>query len=193
MESLSVGRCTVRKLEIIGVLAALLAAMLVLFSMAWGDEVPPLIDAAKKHDFKQLQELLEKEGDVNANSGGTALMWASYEGQLDMVRLLLEKGADINFKGNNGGTALMYACVKGDPEIVKLLLENGADVDAKDGSLMTALMWASYEGRPDVLRMLLEKGADINPKNQKGFTALGLASEKSHLKVAELLREQGAK
>ncbi|MGO9121088.1 MAG: ankyrin repeat domain-containing protein [Desulfomonilaceae bacterium] len=122
----SVGKCAVDKLKITRVLRGLLTAVMVFCSLAWGDEVPPLIDAAKKHDFKQLEHLLEKGDDVNANSGGTALMWASYEGQLDMVRLLLGRGADINAKNQKGFTALELASQKGHMKIAELLREHGA-------------------------------------------------------------------
>ena len=67
--------------------------------------------------------------------GSTALMYATHRGDIDIVRLLLERGADPNKQTKDGWTPLMYATEKGNIDIVRLLLENGADPTkrTKDG------------------------------------------------------------
>jgi len=55
------------------------------------------------------------------------------------VKLLLEKGANIEAKDNDGDTALINAAIKGETEMVKLLLEKGANIEAKDNKGETAL------------------------------------------------------
>jgi len=56
----------------------------------------------------------------------TPLQWASYNGALEVVRLLLEQGADVEAKDEDGKTALQQAGDRGHDEIVKLLREHGA-------------------------------------------------------------------
>jgi ankyrin repeat protein len=65
----------------------------------------------------------------------TALMLATAEGHLEVAKLLLEYGADVNTQNRNGWTALMLATRDGRPEIVTMLLEHGADMNIqyKDG------------------------------------------------------------
>ena len=63
-----------------------------------------------------------------------------------LLKLLLEKGADVNAQGGEYGNALQAASYKGHSEIVKLLLEKGADVNAQGGEYGNALQAASYKG-----------------------------------------------
>ena len=77
-----------------------------------------------------------------------------------MVRLLVEKGADVNAINYEGETALMIAVDAGDnPEVVKLLLEKGADVNARTKEGETALMIASKRLRLDAIKLLKAHGA----------------------------------
>jgi ankyrin repeat protein len=85
------------------------------------------------------------------------------------VRLLIEKGANIEAKASNGWTALRWASSNGHEAVVKLLLEKGADVE-----------------------LLLEKGADVDAKDRAGKTALQRAAENGHEAVVKLLVEKGA-
>lgn len=66
-------------------------------------------------------------------AGQTALMLAVSHGRQEMVRALLECGADVNVQDDEGSTALMCACEHGRAEIVKLLLEQpGCDISIVD-------------------------------------------------------------
>ena len=69
-------------------------------------------------------------------------MIASLRGQTEVVKMLLEKGADVNAKNTKGWTALMIASLRGQTEVVKNLLEKGADVNAKDEDGKSALKHA---------------------------------------------------
>ena len=61
----------------------------------------------------------------------SALMIASHDGHTEVVKLLLDKGAQVNMQGKDGGSALMIASQNGHTEVVKLLLDKGAQVDAE--------------------------------------------------------------
>jgi len=85
--------------------------------------------------------------DVNMSTpydGMTALMFASYSNydQREIVRMLIERGADVNIKNSKGMTALMIASRGGRTEIVRMLIERGADVNIKNSNGKTALMLA---------------------------------------------------
>jgi uncharacterized protein len=116
----------------------------------------PLIAAARKGDMKQIQDLLGKGADVNAQNkwGLTPLMAAAHGGHIVAGKLLLEKGADINAMQHGGWTALMVAAVKGHVDVVNLLLGKGADVNARTESRMTALILARSNGRSQVVQLL---------------------------------------
>ena len=124
--------------------------------------------------------------------GMTALMWASHCGHEAVVRLLLEKGADINAKDPFGGTALKEAADEGRKTLVRLLLEKGADINAIAGFGEPALITAAGLGLENIVWLLLEKGADINAKDRNEITALMLAVIYGEEAVIRLLLEKGA-
>jgi len=101
------------------------------------------------------------EFDINScdKDGDTALMWASMYGHIEVVKLLLEAGADVNAKTIDGDTALKWASDYGHTEIVKLLLEAGADVNAKDKWGNTALVKAIDSGYIKIVKLLKQYGA----------------------------------
>ncbi len=87
----------------------------------------------------------------------------------EIMRLLLAKGADVNFLGRDGETALMEA---NSAEKVQLLVARGAQVNTRDKEGRTALMFAVDRGDVEVVEALLQAGADASVANQKGATAL---------------------
>ena len=77
------------------------------------------------------------------------------------VRLLLEKGAEVNARHESGYTALMYAAASesNDPELIRALLASGADLNVKANDGETALKLAGRKGRTAVVRLLEKAGA----------------------------------
>lgn len=135
-----------------------------------------------------MRALLEKGAHVNKGKiGKTALMCAAQNGHTDIVRLLIEKGADVNTVAAGTGTALMDAAGNGHADIVRILLEKGANVNVNVGG--TALMFAAREGNADIVRALLKKGADLNAMDSVGYTALSLAEARGHADVVRVLKE----
>ena len=114
----------------------------------------------------KVKLLVEQGADINARikefGDGTALMFTSTEGHLEIVKYLISKGADINAKITVGGqhkglTALMFASMYGHLEVVKYLVSKGADVNAKSDSGMTALNVAKTNAIKEVLRNARDK------------------------------------
>ena len=87
-----------------------------------------LFDAARTGDLNAAKDALGKGADANAknNMGWSALMWAAYHGQNEMVELLIANKVDVNARNLNGGTALGAASVYKNMEVIALLRQHGA-------------------------------------------------------------------
>ncbi len=125
---------------------------------------------------------IQKNINFKGMGGMNFLMWASREGDLDIVKLLLDKGANIDDKDTlSGSTSLMFACDNGKFDIVKLLLERGANVNLINNNENTALHNAcEYNPYPYpythwitlmnnkllIIKELLNYGADPNITNR---------------------------
>ena len=121
----------------------------------------------------------------------TPLMVASEMGHVEIVRVLLARGANANARDHNMWTPLHWASQERRLEVVQLLLEHGVDANARDQNKQTPL-YLALEGRLEVARLLLERGADANALDHSGQTALHIASREGHLENAQLLLEQRA-
>ncbi|RYP58916.1 hypothetical protein DL769_008749 [Monosporascus sp. CRB-8-3] len=125
----------------------------------------------------------------------TDLMVASYYGHRAVVKLLLEKGAEIEAKDTEyRRTPLWWATEKGYEAVVKLLVENGADVESKESKDGRTPLWQATEyGYEAIVKLLLKYGADVETKDSMdGLTPLSLASEQGHEAIVRLLLEKGA-
>ena len=133
--------------------------------------------------------------DVHATEpdGATALMWATYKVEHELVDALLEAGADADVTNMYGSSPLAEAVKLDDAELVRTLLEAGADPDSPNLDNQTALMLASYIGNLDIARMLIDAGANVNAiESFRGQTALMWAAAENNPDVAELLVAEGA-
>ncbi|XP_069815422.1 ankyrin repeat and MYND domain-containing protein 2 isoform X2 [Dendropsophus ebraccatus] len=85
----------------------------------------------------------------------TPLMHATYKGKVDMCKLLLQHGADVNCNEHEHGyTALMFACLSGKKEIVWMMLEAGADTDVVNSVGRTAAQMAAFVGQHDCVTVI---------------------------------------
>ena len=96
---------------------------------------------------------------------------------LDVARLFIEKGADVNIKNFWKKTPLYRAVEEGNVNKANLLLDNGGDVDDVDGALVSLLMKAVCLNYNEMAYMLLEKGADVNAKDSYNRRALSFVSD----------------
>ncbi|KAN0127453.1 Ankyrin repeat-containing domain protein, partial [Lactarius tabidus] len=117
---------------------------------------------------------------------------ASQNGQLYIVRSLLDRGYDVNDRNTRRETALDVASRFGELEVARLLIERGADVDARDRDGWTPLITALEYGQLDVARLLLDHSADVNVKTRYRNTALHHASFYGHIEIVRALLELGA-
>ena len=113
------------------------------------------------------------------------LMMAAIKGNVEAVKALIARDADVN---KTGWTPLHYAASAGSPQhavIISLLLENHAYIDAASPNGTTPLMMAAQYGSTEALQLLLDEGADPTLKNQLGLTAADFALRVSRTESAE--------
>ena len=144
---------------------------------------------------EELRSLVKEKGaDVNAK-----FPWRRYyllsaaidSGNLEMVRVLLELGANPNTREDFGYPIIEGAAQEGNIEVVRLLVDAGADVDGS-----AALSTAIDHGHTEVVRLLVEAGADVNPKdpwNQRSSSFLNDAKWHGNPEIIQILADAGAK
>ncbi|KAJ5100637.1 hypothetical protein N7456_006689 [Penicillium angulare] len=120
-----------------------------------------------------------------------ALYAASSKGLKSIVRMLLDKGADVNSPGGLCGNALQGACAEGHSEVVLMLLEAGA-YPRHEGLFGCPLFIASANGYREIVIQLIKYGADVNYQIRSRGTALLAACFGGHGNIARLLLEHGA-
>ena len=142
--------------------------------------VPALILAAQRKSFNAIAVLVkDKKTNLNVISkeSENTLMLAAIQNQIDLAKLLIEQGAEVN---KPGWTPLHYAATKGHIDIMRLLIEHSAYLDAESPNGTTALMMAAYYGTPQAVKLLLEEGADPLLKNKLGLSAMDFAKQSTH-------------
>ncbi|MDT4965747.1 MAG: uncharacterized protein QOJ64_484 [Acidobacteriota bacterium] len=119
----------------------------------------------------------------------TALMLATIEGHVQVVRELIAKGADLDAENDEGWTAARFAVSMDEAEILRLLLEAGANPNSRDHQHKTALMQAAAENIQASLKVLLEAGADTGMEDRNGQTALTIAQNYGHAEIVRLIKQ----
>jgi ankyrin repeat protein len=160
-------------------------------------DLSPLMVASTNGDTEKVRLILnESTDDLNKKSvnGSSALHLAcTCNHHLELVRLLIEKGADLNDRDKNEKTALMLVLERRYFKMAEFLIQHGADLNFADKDGNTALMIASRRFyRVEIVQMLLEKNADTNIQNKDGQTALIIAIDNEKFEIARVLIEHGA-
>uniref|UniRef100_A0A8D2G7E2 Ankyrin repeat and KH domain-containing protein 1 n=1 Tax=Theropithecus gelada TaxID=9565 RepID=A0A8D2G7E2_THEGE len=155
----------------------------------------PLMEAASAGHVEVARVLLDHGAGINTHSNEfkeSALTLACYKGHLDMVRFLLEAGADQEHKTDEMHTALMEACMDGHVEVARLLLDSGAQVNMPADSFESPLTLAACGGHVELAALLIERGANLEEVNDEGYTPLMEAAREGHEEMVALLLAQGA-
>jgi ankyrin repeat protein len=140
---------------------------------------------------------IEHSRDVHSQGGNdesTPLHLASEKGHVEVVRILVEHGADTTVQDNHGSTPLHRASWPSftNIDLVRFLIMHGADVMAQNKFGSTPLHGASSSGNVDVARFLVEHGADATAQDKDGWTPLHHASFNGSVGLARFLVEHGA-
>lgn len=112
------------------------------------------------------------------------VMIASLNGDLGLVRRMVQRGAQVN---KPGWTALHYAATNGHLPVMKFLLDESAYIDAEAPSGATPLMMAAHYATPQAVKLLLDEGADPLLKDRRGLSAIDFANRANRGESAELI------
>jgi ankyrin repeat protein len=170
---------------------ACVLAMIAVAAMA--QDPGKFYSAVRENNLTQLKALLDQKGsaDVADDRGITPLMYAAEIGSLEAMRLLVDRGADVNAQNAFGSTALMWSV--SDAAKVRLLLDHGAQVNTVAKSGRTALIVAAFTNpSAEVVRLLLAKGAKTAVMDQRHVTPLNAATFGNDTATVRLLLEAGA-
>ncbi len=140
-----------------------------------------IFDAAYEGDLKAVKQFVEEDQvDVEASDrfGIEVIFHAVSGGHIEVVRYLLEKGADPLVTSPDGSSLLHLAAGSGDLELAALLIESGCLVDRQDGNGETPLMFAVLAEHRDAASFLVAKGASMTVTNNRGRTPRQLGHEK---------------
>ena len=160
--------------------------------------------AIRLNNIREVKNHMPTGIDLNTiNEDGSTPLHRAIEGDwnterktenLEIIRLLIDKGADVNVKDDNENTPLHLSTNR---KISELLIGQGADVNAKDYSGGTPLHSIIFNEDKDLVALLITNGADLNSMNEDGQTPLDyLSSEELEgvtAEIAILLRKHGAK
>jgi ankyrin repeat protein len=162
----------------------------------------PLVVSIRSNDIAPVKSFIDSGEDVNAHSQYlirgqywtlTPLVLASLSGNLDIMRLLIDAGADVDRQDGYGQTPLMATVECKHLEATNLLVERGADVNETSPVKKTVLMVAARYGDMESTQFLLRKGAHPNTGFRSGYTALSLAAWFGYEDIVRELIEHGAK
>ncbi|XP_069125262.1 ankyrin repeat and KH domain-containing protein 1-like isoform X1 [Argopecten irradians] len=155
----------------------------------------PLMESASAGHVGVARILLSSGAGINTHSNEfkeSALTLACYKGHLEMVKFLLEAGADQEHKTDEMHTALMEASMDGHVEVARLLLDSGAQVNMPADSFESPLTLAACGGHVDLASLLIERGANLEEVNDEGYTPLMEAAREGHEEMVALLLAHGA-
>jgi len=126
------------------------------------------------------------------------LTFSAQQGELNIVKLCVEAGIDVNTLNENKWLPLNQACEYGQMEVVNYLLDNGADINKIDknstdaGKGSTPIIKAIAEKRLDIIKLLIERGADLNKVDDFNHTPIIYAYATKDENIKRLLLENGA-
>ncbi|CDW57235.1 tankyrase 1 [Trichuris trichiura] len=154
-----------------------------------------MLEAAKAGDLQSVKRILKLSTDCDSilncrdveGRNSTPLHFAAGYNRLEVVKYLVESGANLHARDKGGLEPLHNACSYGHYEVTELLIQNGADVNACDLWKFTPLHEAAANGKFDICKLLLSHGADRSLVNRDGETALDLVKD-SNSDIADLLR-----
>lgn len=176
------------------VLSGLLLALLFISATASGDT--RIADAAMDGNREAVHSLLKRKANVNGAQGDgmTALHWAAYWDDVEMMKLLLAAGANVHAVTRVGAIPpLFLACANGSSAALELLLKAGANPNSINANGTTALMMAASSGNANAVKLLLDEGAGANAREAAhGQTALMFAASLNRAAVIKLLLARGA-
>ena len=158
-------------------------------------------NAVKNNQYEVVKNIIKDGFDIKKVTdnitGNTPLIIAVNNGYLDIVKLLIDSGVNIEDEDVKHRTSIMIASDKGYLDIVKLLIASKANVNHQSDNELSSLLLVvskveNLTNYLEIMKELLKAGADINHVNKLKFSALMLASIKGNINTVKFLTEKGA-
>ena len=148
-------------------------------------------------DLARAKGFLDKEPNAvrEERLGWTLLHAAAYSGNVELVKLLISRGADIDAITNTKykNTPLQTAMLTGQSAVARVLVEAGADVNHRQWEGFTVLHDAARQGDADLVRFFIKRGADVNARTIRGETPVMSAQSHGHPEIAAELEKLAAR
>jgi len=154
-----------------------------------------IFDAVKADDLAKVRALVEADSQLvhaKDTDGRTGLHWACRGVHFEMLKYLVEKGAEVNAQDHDGTAPLHSLASRTHDQGIALLIARKADVNIKDAEGNTPLMYAAQSGSLAAVRQLMDHGAAAASKSHFGYTPLLRAILSNSVEIAELLIGNGA-
>ncbi|TMS12036.1 ankyrin repeat domain-containing protein 6b isoform X3 [Larimichthys crocea] len=153
-----------------------------------------LLVASHKGQADNVVQLINKGAKVAVTKyGRSPLHLAAYKGHIEVVRILLKAGCDLDIQDDGEQTALQRAAVVGNSDIISALIQEGCALDRQDKDGNTALHEVSWHGFSQSVKLLVKAGANAHAKNKAGNTALHLACQNGHAQSSKVLLLGGSR
>jgi ankyrin repeat protein len=155
----------------------------------------------ERGDLPRIREEVDNGESLEATDyrDQTPLIMAAEYGEMEIVRYLVEQGANVNATtpvGDGEQTPLRKAIERGDYEMVRFLVQNGAEVNQENQFGWTPLMTAARTGNIEIMRYMLDEGADPTARTESGQTITRIASDAGYTDIVVwmtlLLEERAA-
>jgi len=149
--------------------------------------------AAKNSDEKNVTELVNFGHDINSKlsifnqAPIHKIIESNKEEKYDVLKKMLDMGADPRIKDSNGWTALHYSCQFGDERAAEILVKSNINIDDYSNNHKTPLHMACSLNFPNIVKLLLENNANPNFKDHNGCTPLHLAAKHGNIECLALL------
>lgn len=178
------------------ILNIFITSFILLAGPAWGQSKPglkdnDLIEAAREGNLYGI--IMAMDSGFGVNDRGRyripPIVVAADAGQVDAVRLLIQKGAQIDLRAHDNQTALGAAVARERADIVKVLLDAGADPNRSALDKEMPLIVAARKGLETIVRLLVKAGADRYETDRTGRTAMDWAKERRMSGIVAALSE----
>lgn len=156
-----------------------------------------MFDVAWDNNVEAAKLLLNYGAKVDLPSGPsqiTPILPACQRNAFEMVKFLVENGADVNQRFEKAGnqSPIRFACKTGNIDMVSYLLEKGAALEDQPNDRITPLIQAAKSNHTKLVQYLLERGALVNTQGRDGESALNQAVKNNNVEMVKLLLDKGA-
>lgn len=154
---------------------------------------PDISSQTIKEYFLDLIESRAKSEEISKNEIlDHMLLKAAEMNKLELAKLCIKEGANVNVKDRLGRTPLILAAALGSKEIINLLLSNYGDINICDDNGITPFSYAVYYSHKDIAQILINNNANIDQQNGHGCTALKYAVINENIELVQMLINSGA-